>query len=102
MHPDPRPSSNRRLLRAMVLSAAALVLATAAHGGGLAINASLIAAGGGRSESSGGCLAVDASIGQDTVGRSQGGPFSVSAGFRLALVGRPADSLFNNGFQECQ
>jgi len=79
---------------------AALVLVAAANADEFAIEASHVSAGGGRSSSAGGCLAVDASIGQDTLGQSAGGSFSIRAGFWPAVAKR-SDSLFNNGFQEC-
>jgi len=83
-----------------LIAGVALVLVASANAADFAIEASVIAAGGGRSSSAGGCLKVDASIGQDTVGLSAGGSFSVRAGFWPAIAKRP-DSLFNNGFQEC-
>ena len=79
---------------------AALVLVATANAAEFAIEASHVTAGGGRSTSAGGCLAVDASIGQDTLGQSTGGAFSIRAGFWPAVAKR-SDSLFNNAFEEC-
>jgi hypothetical protein len=78
----------------------ALVVAATANAAGFIIEGSVITPGGGRSFSAGGCLAVDASIGQNTVGVSTGGSFSLRAGYWPAVTKRP-DRMFNNGFQEC-
>ena len=83
-----------------LIAGSALVLLATANAAEFAIEASHVTAGGGRSSSAGGCLVVDASIGQDTLGQSDGGPFSIRAGF-WPVVAKRSDSLFNNGFQEC-
>ena len=83
-----------------LLVGAALVLVATANAAGFAIDASHVTAGGGRSSSAGGCLRLDASIGQDTLGVSAGGSFAVHAGFWPAIA-KQSDALFNNGFQEC-
>lgn len=95
-------SGHSRFRRPTLVVGAAMVLAATANAGGFAIEASVVAAGGGHSSSAGGCLAVDASIGQDTAGLSEGGSFSMHSGFWPAVGNRPTDSLFNNGFQECK
>jgi hypothetical protein len=94
-------SGRSRFRRPALVVGAVLVLAAVAKAGDFAIEASVIAAGGGHSSSAGGCLTVDASIGHDTTGLSEGGSFSMRSGFWPALGDRPTDSLFNNGFQEC-
>jgi hypothetical protein len=96
-----RPGASRIRRRAL-LAGAALVLGATASAAEFAIEASVISAGGGHSQSTGGCLAIDASIGQDTAGTSGGGAFAMRSGFWAALADRPTDSLFNDGFQECQ
>jgi hypothetical protein len=93
---NPSPSddqhvANSPMQRLALCAGIALVLAATAQAADFAIDASLIAAGGGHSRSAGGCLAVDASIGQHTVGESEGGAFSVRAGFWPALADRPTD-----------
>ena len=101
--PSYRRRAGRPTRRRLALCAGlVLVLAATAQAADFAIEASLIAGGGGHSRSAGGCLAVDASIGQHTVGESTGGAFSVRAGFWPALADRPTDSLFHNAFEECQ
>ena len=92
-----RPAGRNVALTVVV----ACLLASAGHAGDLAIETSVVAAGGGAIASAGGCLAIHSSIGQDTLGVSQAGPFSVMAGFWPALATRSTDALFNDGFQEC-
>jgi hypothetical protein len=75
-------------------------LAALAQAGGFAIDAAVIAGGGGRSASPGGCLAVLGTIGQDTVGTAAGAGYTVRSGFWAGAAGR-SDALFNHGFQEC-
>jgi hypothetical protein len=94
-------SGHSRFRRPALVVGAALVLAATANAAEFAIEASVIAAGGGHSSSAGGCLAVDASVGQDIAGLSEGGSFSLRSGFWPAVGDRPTDALFNNGFQEC-
>ena len=89
-----------RFRQSALMVGAALVLVASASAAEFVIEASHITAGGGHSSSAGGCLAVDASIGQDTLGQSTGGSFSIRAGFWPAIA-KPSDFLFNNGFQEC-
>jgi hypothetical protein len=96
---DGAPSPLQRLA---LCAGLALMLAATAQAADFAIEASLVAAGGGHSRSAGGCLAIDASIGQHTVGESAGGAFSVRAGFWPALADDATDSLFHNAFEECQ
>ena len=93
--------SDYSTFRQLALTAGvALVVVATANAAGFAIEGSVITTGGGRSFSAGGCLAVDASIGQNAVGVSTGGAFSVRAGYWPAVTKRP-DRMFNNGFQEC-
>lgn len=94
--PRTRPASRR--LRLLILSG--LGLATLAQAGGFAIDDAVIASGGGRSASTGGCLAVLGTIGQDTVGTASGAGYTVRSGFWAGAAGR-SDALFNHGFQEC-
>jgi hypothetical protein len=95
-------SGHSRFRRPTLVVGAALALAATANAAEFAIEASVIAAGGGHSSSAGGCLAVDASFGQATVGLSEGGSFSMRSGFWPAVGDGQTDSLFNNGFQECK
>jgi hypothetical protein len=86
--------------RLALMFGVALVLVATANAAGFAIDGSVITTGGGRSFSAGGCLAVDASIGQNAVGVSAGGSFALRSGYWPAVAKR-TDRLFNNGFQEC-
>ncbi len=99
---DRRTAGRSRLRRLALCAGVALALVATAQAADFAIEASLVAGGGGHSRSPGGCLAIDASIGQHTVGEATGGAFSVRAGFWPALADRPTDSLFHNAFEECQ
>ena len=94
------PSGYSPFWRLALTVGVALVVAATANAAGFIVEGSVITPGGGRSFSAGGCLAVDASIGQNIVGVSTGGSFSVRAGFWPAVTKRP-DRMFNNGFQEC-
>jgi hypothetical protein len=62
----------------------------------------VIAGGGGVSHSAGGCRTLEGSIGEAAAGESSGGPFSVHAGYWAGPGGGRRDSLFRNGFEECQ
>lgn len=90
-----------RVWRPTLVIGAAMVLAATASAGDFSIEASAISAGGGQIRSAGGCLTIDASVGQEIAGMSEGGPFSMRSGFWPAVGDRPTDSLFNNGFEEC-
>lgn len=61
-----------------------------------------IVAGGGISASAGGCLSVSATLGQDTLGSSTGGDYSLSAGLWPGSADQRTDALFHHGFEECQ
>ena len=61
----------------------------------------LIAAGGGRSQTPGGCRVLNGSLGEPAAGRSSGGAFAVTAGFRAGRGSTNDDALFNAGFEEC-
>lgn len=74
----------------------------AAHAGALQITAQGIAPGGGRTESAGGCRRVEATFGEPAAGRSSGGAYAIIAGFQAGLAAGARDSIFHNGFQECQ
>ncbi|MBX3726527.1 MAG: hypothetical protein KF823_11505 [Xanthomonadales bacterium] len=76
-------------------------LTSAGQAGGLAIDQAVVAGGGARSTSAGGCLSVTATLGQEPVAPASGGGFAVAAGLWPALAGLPGDALFIDGFQEC-
>ncbi len=61
----------------------------------------LITAGGGRSQTPGGCRVVTGSLGEPAAGRSSGGAFTVSAGFWAGPGSADRDVLFTAGFEEC-
>ena len=73
-----------------------------AHAGGLQLTAQGIAPGGGSIESPGGCRRIDATFGEAVVGRSSGGTYAIVAGLQAGLAAGGRDSIFHNGFQECQ
>jgi hypothetical protein len=62
----------------------------------------VIAGGGGISHSAGACRTLEGSIGEAAPGMSSGGAFSVHAGYWAGPGGAHRDSLFRNGFEECQ
>jgi len=64
--------------------------------------ANVIAGGGGVSHSAGGCRTLEGSVGEPVVGVSSGAGFSVHAGYWAGAGGAHRDSLFRNGFEECQ
>lgn len=97
-----RPSAvPARRFHAAVPGALALCLAVVAQAGGLAIDQAVVAGGGARSQSAGGCLAVTATLGQEPLTPASGGGFTLAPGLWSALAGASGDALFNDGFQEC-
>ncbi len=64
--------------------------------------ANVIAGGGGVSHSAGGCRTLEGSIGETVVGVSSGAGYSVHAGYWAGAGSAQRDSLFRNGFEECQ
>ena len=78
----------------------ALILgASATHAGSPTISDSIIAGGGGSSNSPGKCFKLDATLGQPMAGYSSGGAFAINVGF---LAGRgDRESIFHYGFEEC-
>ncbi|MEO8672346.1 MAG: hypothetical protein ABI411_13605 [Tahibacter sp.] len=96
----PRIVLTRRSASVAILGALSLLIAQA--GAQVAIDGHVIAGGGGSSKSAGGCLALDATVGESVVGISSAGSFSLSAGYWAGTGSLPRDSVFNNGFQGCQ
>lgn len=88
------------VLRSRLLLLAAAVLA----GPVLAqqISSHLIAAGGGSSQSPGGCRVVEGSIGQPVVGNARGGAFVLQAGYWAGPGSQRRDSVFTGDFEECR
>lgn len=102
-HPPPltaRDPTGGRRWRAVAV-ALACTAATFAQAGGLAVDATMVAGGGARSQSAGGCLAVTATLGQEPLVPASGGGFTLAPGLWSALAGAAGDALFNDGFQEC-
>jgi hypothetical protein len=62
----------------------------------------VIAGGGGVSHSAGGCRTLEGSIGETAAGVSTGAAFSLHAGYWAGPGSAQRDSLFRNGFEECQ
>ena len=74
----------------------------AAHAGSApSLSASVIAGGGGSSQTPGACLKLDATIGQGLAGTSSGANFELRSGYWAVLGSTGDDSLFNNDFEEC-
>lgn len=73
-----------------------------AQAGGLQVTAQVISSGGGSSESAGGCRRLEATLGEPVSGPSSGGPYTLVAGFQASISAGPRDSIFNDGFQECE
>lgn len=83
-----------------IFIATAVLVAGSAYAQSL-ITASVIASGGGRSQSPGACYALDATLGEPAGGRSTGGAFALATGYQAGAGGYRRDQLFRNGFQEC-
>lgn len=89
-------------MRARWLLAAACAALSLAHAGSApTIAASLIAGGGGFSQSPGACLKLDSSIAQAIAGTSSGANLELRSGYWPGQAGSLRDSLFNNSFEEC-
>lgn len=102
-HPPPltpRGPTDRRRWRS-VAGALACTAAAFAQAGGLAIDPTVVAGGGARSQSAGGCLVVTATLAQEPLTPASGGGFTLAPGLWPALTGAAGDALFNDGFQEC-
>jgi hypothetical protein len=101
-HPDRTRSypSSRPLPRCLLVTAFGAM--SIAHAGSApTISASLIAGGGGFSQSPGACLKLDSSIGQAIAGTSSGSNLELRSGYWPGQAGSPRDSVFNNSFEEC-
>ncbi|MEO6689663.1 MAG: hypothetical protein ABIS07_12010 [Dokdonella sp.] len=84
------------------LSAAMLAAGVAiASAGAPVLDGHVIAGGGGSSQSPGGCLSLEGTMGESAVGASSGGVYSLSAGFWAGVGYQQRGSIFNNGFEEC-
>jgi hypothetical protein len=88
----------RRIVAIAVISAAAAMPASAEF----QVDASVVAGGGGRSESVGGCRRLDGTIAETLAGAVSGGAYAISAGHWAGFDTRSRDALFNTGFEECQ
>ncbi|MGA8278224.1 MAG: hypothetical protein WB784_08525 [Rhodanobacteraceae bacterium] len=66
----------------------------------MAIDAHVIAAGGGSSASPAGCLHLEATIGEPVTGNPSAAGWVLDAGYWAGAGKR--NSLFNSGFEECQ
>lgn len=65
------------------------------------ISSHLIASGGGKSISPGGCRILEGSIGQPVIGTSSGGQFTIQAGYWASAGNQGRDSVFSGSFEEC-
>lgn len=99
--PRPSPGLPARARLRVFACLMACTLATVSQAGGLAIDQAVVAGGGARSQSAGGCLAVTATLGQEPLTPASGGGFTLASGLWAALAGAAGDALFNDGFQEC-
>ncbi|TAH45839.1 MAG: hypothetical protein EYC71_05700 [Gammaproteobacteria bacterium] len=70
--------------------------------GGFQLAEHSISPGGGAIASADGCRRMQATLGEPVNGRLTGGDFVVVAGFQARVGAYPRDSIFNDGFQECQ
>jgi hypothetical protein len=95
--PDPAPGTSR--IRRMLWTASFALSITAIHAVAQTLTSSVIAAGGGTSASAGGCLKLNATLGQPAPGPSSGGTFALNAGYWAGRGDR--DSLFHQGFEVC-
>jgi len=95
--PTLRDASKRRLVAVAALVGLASCGLAAAQ-----VVANVSAGGGGVSHSAGGCRTLEGSVGEPAVGVSSGAGFSVHAGYWAGAGGAHRDSLFRNGFEECQ
>jgi hypothetical protein len=94
---------HRRSLRTRLSAWAVLgVLVTAPAAAQLSLDGSILGGGGGRSESAGGCLVLDGTLGEPVTGTASGGAFALRAGFTARIDTSARDRLFNTGFEECQ
>jgi len=97
------PDAARGLRRRRARSVAAWLLlgvsVVAMQASSQTLSGSVIAGGGGRSTSSGGCFRLDATIGQPLAGVANGGTFTIFSGFLPGRADR--DSIFNYGFEVC-
>lgn len=76
-----------------------LAMPVAMPAGSQTLVASVIAGGGGRSASAGGCLRLDATVAQPLASVASGGNFIVISGFLAGRADR--DSIFTYGFEVC-
>ena len=70
--------------------------------GGFQLTEHSVSAGGGDSATVDGCRRMQATFGESVNGRLAGGDFVVVAGFQARVGTYSRDSIFNDGFQECQ
>ena len=68
----------------------------------ITLDAQVVAGGGGTSTSAGGCIGLNATLGESVAGVASGGGFSVAAGYWARVQPGSRDSLFNSGFEGCQ
>ena len=74
----------------------------AVQAGGFQLTEHSVSAGGGDSATVDGCRRMQATFGEPVNGRLAGGDFVVVAGFQARVGTYSRDSIFNDGFQECQ
>lgn len=87
-----RPTTLLILLLALALPVMAQV----------SLSGSVIAGGGGHAESPGRCLALDGTFGEAVAGSASGGSFSLISGFRAGDATVSSDTIFRQGFEDCQ
>ena len=78
------------------------IVGGAAYAGGMQITAHAMVTGGGNSASPGGCRRLEATFGEPVAGRSSSGAYTLTSGFQAGTGAHSRDSIFRNGFQECQ
>lgn len=96
-----RPGRPCRRFSAGLLAVAISAITLAQAGSTVTISTSLIAGGGGFSQSPGACLKLDSSIGQAVAGTASGSNFELRSGYWPGQAGSQGDFLFTNSFEEC-
>lgn len=84
------------------LLAACCAWSTLPAGSDVTVTASVIAGGGGTSQSSGACFALDGTIGQGVAGLASASNLELHSGYWAGIAASRRDALFINSFEECQ
>jgi hypothetical protein len=99
---NPAVPARTRVVRSLCAGIATIVLVTLPALAQFQINGAVIVGGGGRSESPGHCLRLEATIAEPSAGTSSGGTFALTAGHAAQFDPGTRDILFDSGFEACQ